>query len=602
MATTKKAGDSLIPKKGEVIVAKDASGAVAVIHKGEQTSEQWGKHTKQAADSGHEVFKDGVRVEATPDASSAEKPLYRPKGNDVVAHNGATAQQVTEGGTPGTFKETPVADAISNAAQAAGTILPGTPDGPSVMYGNSSAAPKSIDSNTAMYGTPGTDKAAAQTFASALGAGTDAEVNAPLPGKPTSDEKKLKKEVASAGSGAGSAGGGAPAVPDENSMDRAFAVINKNHALANVAEEQAIAAHKLASAHTDMAITERQFADQQMQADQIQKQAEDNVQKHIDSIQAEQAKLDPTINRDRYWQNKSGGQIAAGALAAACFGFAGKGMDYLKMIQSEVDADVQAQQMTFDNKKGNLKEQRQGYESQFERAMKSGLSRKASIESARIAITSSNMAQVQAMTQQGLSDVGMANMQVIAQGLGGDILDAQAKAKFEGVRNGKELAAAHLMNAQAEAARAKARNAGKGGTLSKNAEKSIQEVDTATDNAKSELLKVRALIVKGGTVNLTGAEDKEINRALDFYSVYAAKVKDPNSIVSKTEAARERESLGVDTGASSMTTRNSVYLKVIDDTIARLAEQKAITRRNRGATTDASADPDAAVGGTEQDE
>ena len=452
MATTKKAGDSLIPKKGEVIVAKDQSGAVAVIHKGEQTAEQWGQHVDAAMGSGHEVFKDGVRVETPPNASNAPPPRAvpvpstsasnpDPMGDVVVPSNGATQRQVTEGGTPGTYHERPVLDAVVNGAKALATTMPlANPDGP--VAGLKEAGDGLKDSASALGLTP-----------------------APVTEKKTDDKPKAAEEQklaeAPAGLGGPGAGGGAPAVPEENAMDRAFAIINKNHALAAVEENKADTAHRLSLASTDMAITERKFADQMMQADQIQKQAEDSVQKHIDAIQAEQAKLDPTINRDKYWQEKSGAQIAAGALAAACFGFAGKGMDYLKMIQAEVDANVQAQQMSFDNARGNLKDQRQGFENQFERAMKQGLSRKAAIESVRIATISSMQAQIQAITQQGISDVGMANMQVIAEGLGGDLLDAHQKAQMEGVRMGKERSATFLNYAQAEAMRATARKIGR---------------------------------------------------------------------------------------------------------------------------------------------
>lgn len=83
---------------------------------------------------------------------------------------------------------------------------------------------------------------------------------------------------------------------------------------------------------------------------EMQRQNSALAQLQAQVLDAGKVKVDP----NHYWSTKSGGQKAMSVLAAACFGFAGKGMDYLQRLDSLVEQDIRAQQANIENQKSTL--------------------------------------------------------------------------------------------------------------------------------------------------------------------------------------------------------------------------------------------------------
>ena len=115
------------------------------------------------------------------------------------------------------------------------------------------------------------------------------------------------------------------------------------------AHQKPTRAQRLSAAQLQLKAVQDQHAADIMESEQARQAVLQRYENHIGSIQADIAKMDPTINPNRYWQNKSAGQIAAGAIAGALFGLGGNGMQYLKIVQDEVQRDVDAQRATFEN-------------------------------------------------------------------------------------------------------------------------------------------------------------------------------------------------------------------------------------------------------------
>lgn len=92
----------------------------------------------------------------------------------------------------------------------------------------------------------------------------------------------------------------------------------------------------------------------------------------------------PAINPDRYWQNKNGFQKGMSALAGFLFGLSGKGMDYLHLIEQEIDRDVSAQKFDYENKRQSIKERMGGIQNEYQMFRDSGLNARQSELSAKI--------------------------------------------------------------------------------------------------------------------------------------------------------------------------------------------------------------------------
>lgn len=89
----------------------------------------------------------------------------------------------------------------------------------------------------------------------------------------------------------------------------------------------------------------------------------------VNNAAAELEKIDPSIDPRRYWASKDTGQKISGFIAAACFGFAGKGMDFLSMVQQEIDRDIDVQKATFAQKKALAEGKIQGAQTSYNMVM-----------------------------------------------------------------------------------------------------------------------------------------------------------------------------------------------------------------------------------------
>jgi hypothetical protein len=87
------------------------------------------------------------------------------------------------------------------------------------------------------------------------------------------------------------------------------------------------------------------------------------------SAVADLQKIDPKIDPNRYWANKSTEQKIAGGLAAALFGFAGKGMDFLAMVNQEIDRDIDVQKSEFAQRRAIASDKVSGAKGSYEMMM-----------------------------------------------------------------------------------------------------------------------------------------------------------------------------------------------------------------------------------------
>lgn len=68
------------------------------------------------------------------------------------------------------------------------------------------------------------------------------------------------------------------------------------------------------------------------------------------NIASKMSALDPTnFGAAHYWSEKSTGQKVASVFAGFLFGLAGKGIDYLKSIQTDIDQDIESQKAKYDS-------------------------------------------------------------------------------------------------------------------------------------------------------------------------------------------------------------------------------------------------------------
>jgi hypothetical protein len=147
----------------------------------------------------------------------------------------------------------------------------------------------------------------------------------------------------------------------------------------------------------------------------------------LSDLQGEIAKLDPTVDPNRYWKNKTGGQLALGAITGALMGFAGKGIDYMHQINAEVERDVDGQKTTYLNADRKLQRQMALAGDQFALAKEAGLSNAEASAKAHISKLASLDSYLNAVTANNTSAELMANAQVLRAGLAGRIAEkAQA--------------------------------------------------------------------------------------------------------------------------------------------------------------------------------
>lgn len=364
----------------------------------------------------------------------------------VVAPNGATQSQVQEGGTPGTFKETPVLDTVENAANAVGSV---TPDilkldkgGPIPALGDAVTKPGPANRVPVDAETP---PASAASAPGSEGGSASVSIRTPGgdPGMPAYDGPS-SKEIMALGE------------------QRGEAEAKKARVAAFAEGQKAIALREVRQAQLDMQETQNNIAADALEREAVEQSRLKEFENHFAELKAQQSKLDPTIDPNRYWKNKDAGQVALGAIAGALFGFAGKGMDYLNTIQNEVRMDIDAQKATYENASSKIRQQMADAGDEYARAKNRGLSdreARAAASAAKLSgmksyieATMTNTASVEAQGKAMEALAGIDSLNVAA------LQDAGKAATEAATRKGadwanKQSARAAMINANANVAR-----------------------------------------------------------------------------------------------------------------------------------------------------
>ncbi len=125
----------------------------------------------------------------------------------------------------------------------------------------------------------------------------------------------------------------------------------------------------------------------------------DRLSANYNNAVAELGRIDPTLDPNRYWASKSTEQKISGFLAAALFGFAGKGLDFLSMVQQEIDRDIDMQKAEFTQRRSLAQDKVAGakgaYDMMMARVNDDRLAR-ASIRSARLTALDQQIATIAA--------------------------------------------------------------------------------------------------------------------------------------------------------------------------------------------------------------
>lgn len=94
-----------------------------------------------------------------------------------------------------------------------------------------------------------------------------------------------------------------------------------------------------------------EFAQTMASKEALVAEERDKLTANYNAAVAELGRIDPTIDPNRYWASKGTEQKISGFLAAALFGFAGKGLDFLSMVQQEIDRDIDMQKAEFNQRR-----------------------------------------------------------------------------------------------------------------------------------------------------------------------------------------------------------------------------------------------------------
>ncbi len=380
------------------------------------------KASKRAAQEAADAYSDFVIQEHLKNNPGAVLRDIKP-----VGMNGATREQVQQGGTPGTFKGSTFSDVVGNLAET----------GKDIASQTTGALLNPAKGAEVLYNASGLDKSrqvpdAAKTLPDAAQLPPAAEV----PGAGAADMGAMPPSLEGAGPG--------PEKGYNDGLERAFATIEKNKGEVIQAESKAAAAKDLAAAHADMKATQDAFAAAYINAEAEAAKPLQGIEKQMGEIAARQAKLDPTIDPNRYWHNKSAGQIALGAIAGGLFGFAGQGLNYIKQIQSEVELDTKSQQMSYENASSQLQKELAAKGDEYARARQAGVSKLNAMSMANIAKLSAAEAYVKQVTAQGASQEAMANAQAIGMGLQQSLVEGAAIARKNAQAEGHQNAAEYM--------------------------------------------------------------------------------------------------------------------------------------------------------------
>lgn len=382
------------------------------------------------------------RVVARDPVVAVEKPALAPTRviDPVVAPNGATQSQVMEGGTPGTYSTSDevrdtvsaIGEGISQFTSPIKTIVEGV-----VNPGPAKQVPTDAGPPAAAAKAPGSEGGSASVSIRTPGGD---------PGMPKWD-------------------GPTSAETMELAMARGDAEAKKAKVAAFAAGEQAKAAEEIAQAERKKAEIEAQVATDEVEKRELQRQRMELFTGQFERLKAEQSKLDPTIDPNRYWKNKDAGQIALGAIAGALFGFAGKGMDYLTSIQNEIKMDVDAQKASYEQASDKIKQQMAAAGDDYARARQEGVSDAEARAVAAVARVASMKSYVQAATAHTASVEAQGKAMEAAAGLDAINLKyiqegSEAATKNTSMKLGalaqSQQARAAMINANANATRASA--------------------------------------------------------------------------------------------------------------------------------------------------
>lgn len=192
----------------------------------------------------------------------------------------------------------------------------------------------------------------------------------------------------------------------------------------------------LAAGYQKMEAQQLNYAADVKAREQVMQDRFAKFEKMQTALNAKIAQQDVTVDPNRYWNNKTGGQKALGAIAGALFGFAGKGIDYMKVINSEVDQDIEAQRATFAERGSQNTKIQSGIDSLYAEARKSGMSDVEAAKTAEIAIISSIENYIKYQGTQGAMLEGNASIYNMLVGL----QERKVRAGMEGQKAAGEAA------------------------------------------------------------------------------------------------------------------------------------------------------------------
>lgn len=496
-----------VPKEGEVAVFETPDGGFAVQPKGPITDESWQKILEK--NPNHTLIRNGVNVYEQKRKENADRKATIE--NASPEERRAMASQL-----PSTPEErlTTAGQTIQDAAQGAAAAVPGTLE--AVNSGIQGTMKSAMDAASPYVqkaaGVANTVLNPAGALVSGLQKPVEGVVNpqAPQsatppvasPAAPAVTPSSPAPAPASDSTGAGV--GMKVRTPGEESAVPSTSLAAQSTEMslqgAKDATEAAVqrerikadAAQRLSAAQLQLKAVQDQHAADIMESEQARQAVLQRYENHIGSIQADIAKMDPTINPNRYWQNKSAGQIAAGAIAGALFGLGGNGMQYLKIVQDEVQRDVDAQRATFENASEQKQLELAAANDAYAVARQRGLSSKEAESAAHAAKLGAMDAYIQAVTSTNTSAEALASANQVRAGLKStlgkvlqDGVDAAAKESNAvssriSAQAAYRSATANMMEAQAKLSTA-ARGL-KPSPLPEAGKRALDEVTTAANN------------------------------------------------------------------------------------------------------------------------
>jgi hypothetical protein len=467
------------PFPGQSAVITDATGKKLIVTPGE-SSNAWHDMLKKHPDA--VVLLDGKPMDGRPTPVEALSPEMQAQAKNAKPLEAATPiGEAVPVGETGRGVLDSVAGAVGDIVDSPGAKLVGEL-GQSVAHPIDAAMEGARMGLNALNTVPGDTLKAPGTAPVAMKAPATGEgsVSMRMPGSgiPGMGEGDLK----------------APKFDAEAEIKHANAVVEAEYAKAEAQQE-------LGRIYRQKQEQQAKNAADMLAVDEAGAQELDKHDGFMAELKSQLSQLDPTIDPNRYWKNKSAGEVASGAIAGFLFGLTGQGMQYLQTVQHQVDRDVDAQKATYENASAKIRQQMALEGDDYARARQRGLDQRAAKSAAMMAKLQALDSGIAAATSdvQNVEILGRAN--TARQGLKATInmRERDFYTAAQQTANQTRASKAQMLSAQAswansQAAQLRASSASGGRKISATIQKNLADLD----NAVASIEKMQQL--SGGNV------------------------------------------------------------------------------------------------------